>query len=92
MSYQYDLILKKSVGCYELITLTGRVLFTTRDHRLEQAMNEANAYMSTWMSVRIRTEEEYEQDEKRNRVPTEASGLDTSVGQHPDLPKDGKSN
>jgi hypothetical protein len=91
MSYQYDLLLKRSGSGFELVTLAGRKLFTPRDHRLEQAMKEAQAYMSTWTSVRIRTEEEYEQDQARDRVSEQTAGADTSAGQHTNVPKTGES-
>lgn len=81
MSYDYDLILKEGFSnSYSLVTKSGRVLYQCRSSNLYNAMLEARAYMSSWNSVRIRTEEEYEQDEKRDRVSESTATTDAAAG------------
>lgn len=71
----YDLILKKGfAGTFLLTTKQGFVLYKPRAHTIGDAMRECEAYMSTWTSVRIRTEDQYEQEEQRDNVSPKTSG------------------
>lgn len=73
----YDLILKKGfANTFVLTTKEGFILYKPRAHTLADAMRECEAYMSTWTSVRIRTEEEYDKENKRDNVSSETSGND----------------
>lgn len=86
MSYDYDLILKENYGgTYCLTTMDGRILFQCRSTNEYNSMLEARAYMSSWHSVRIRTEEEYEQDQEGDRVPKSAKSSDTATRSDTDV-------
>jgi hypothetical protein len=62
MSYYYDLILKKDwLNEYGLYKKDGSKIFTIRADNISSAYKDAEAFMSSWSSVRITTEEENEQ-------------------------------
>lgn len=65
--YDYDLILKHFIGRkWFLMTLSGRPFAEFNASSELDARQQANTYMSTWNSVRIRTDVEYEQEQARN--------------------------
>lgn len=89
-TYDYDVILIKSYNNYEIVTTKGVVLYSMRAPSDRVAMDKARAYMSSWQSVRIRTEDEYEKDKARDRMLESTAGANASDGPDPSLPKAGK--
>jgi hypothetical protein len=74
MSYTYEFLLKHIDGeRYELTTLDGRKMTSMKATLPELAMTHALAWTSCWHSVRVRFEEEYEQDKKRAGMSDEIS-------------------
>lgn len=62
MSYEYDLILKKSNRrfYYKLVTKDGIVFYEFHSGSWVDAEIHARAYMSTWQSVNITVEKDDE--------------------------------
>lgn len=78
--YDFDLLLTLSSGSYMLVTIEGRKLYNVRHPTKEGAMREALNYASSWHSVRIRFEEEYEQEKKRAGVSDAPAADDSELG------------
>ena len=69
MTYDREMVLKRdNNGFYVLYTSKGLRFYECRELNREKAMQESLAYMSTWNSVIIRTEEEYEQKKQRDSL------------------------
>lgn len=69
--YDYDLILQHVAGRTWWLYREGGTVFhtwqmNTREPNYVAAMEYARAYMSSWNSVRIRTQEEYEKSQAGN--------------------------
>ena len=66
MTYTYDMILKKGLGYgYYLETVTGTLFYEFTASNDPEAMRIAQAWMSSWSSVRITMKGDNEQ-QKRN--------------------------
>jgi hypothetical protein len=78
--YNFEFLLIHTRGdWYELVTLEGRKMTDIKGAMPEIAMGAAVAWTSCWNSVRVRFEEEYEQDKKRAGMPDEVPGPDTEL-------------
>jgi len=80
LAIKFDLILKKDgANRWALYTLKGIKFYDVKARIFEKAIEESRAYMSTWTSVRIRTEEEYEQEKQGDNVSKSSTGDDAAT-------------